>query len=159
MNIDMLKRELTYRTARSGGSGGQNVNKVETKVEVLLDLSASASFSDDDKELIFNKLENKISKEGILSAVNQTERSQLANKILAEKKLIKLIEKALIKEAERKPTKTPPSVIAARTREKRHTAEKKATRQKVRTARDSDSDFFLFKDISDSKFQISKPEI
>ena len=144
MNIDMLKRELTYRTARSGGSGGQNVNKVETKVEVLLDVAASAAFSDEDKQLIFSCLENKISKEGILSAVNQTERSQLANKILAEKKLVKLVEKALIKAAERKPTKTPPSVVAARKRDKRQTAEKKATRQKVRIAPNSDSDFFLF---------------
>jgi ribosome-associated protein len=143
MNLDILKRELTYRTARSGGSGGQNVNKVETKVEVMLDLTTTEAFSDDDKELIFSRLENRISKEGILSAVNQTERSQLANKILAEKKLIKLVDKALIKEAERKPTKTPPSVIAARTREKKQTAERKATRKKVKIADDRDFDFFL----------------
>ena len=145
MNIDILKRELTYRTARSGGSGGQNVNKVETKVEVLLDLTASEVFSDEDKLLIFSSLENKISKEGILSAVNQTERSQLANKILAEKKLVKLVKNALIKEVERKPTATPPSVIAARKRDKRQTAEKKTTRKKVRIAPEGDSDFFLFR--------------
>lgn len=147
MNIDILRRELTYRTARSGGSGGQNVNKVETKVEVLLDLMTSEAFTDEDKQLIFNNLENKISKEGILSAVNQTERSQLANKILAEKKLVKLVEKALIKAAERKATKTPPSVVAARKRDKRQTAEKKSTRKKVRIAPDGDSDFFLFKQL------------
>jgi ribosome-associated protein len=143
MNIEVFKRELTYRTARSGGSGGQNVNKVETKVEVLLDLTASEAFTDADKQLVFRKLENRISKEGILSAVNQTERSQLANKILAEKKLIKLVKQALIQDAERKPSKTPPSVIAARTREKKQNAEKKATRKKVKTADDRDFDFFL----------------
>ena len=154
MNIDLLKRELTYRTARSGGSGGQNVNKVETKVEVLLDVAASEVFSDEDKRLIFSSLENKISKEGILSAVNQTERSQLANKILAEKKLVKLVQKALIKEAERKPTMTPPSVVAARKRDKRQTAEKKATRKKVRIAPDSDSDFFLFTENTEGPLKI-----
>jgi ribosome-associated protein len=143
MNLDLLKRELTYRTARSGGSGGQNVNKVETKVEVMLDLTATEALTDEDKQLVFSILENKISKEGILSAVNQTERSQLSNKILAEKKLIKLVEKALIKEAERKPTRTPNSVIAARTREKKQTAEKKATRKKVKIADDRDFDFFF----------------
>ena len=110
MDIEILKKELTYRTARSGGKGGQNVNKVETKVEMLLDVTASAAFDYAEKELIFNRLENQISKEGILSVVNQTERSQLANRLLAEKKMIRNIEKALVVDAERKPTKTPPSV-------------------------------------------------
>jgi ribosome-associated protein len=143
MDIEVFKRELTYRTARSGGSGGQNVNKVETKVEVMLDLTTSEAFTDADKQLVFSKLENRISKEGILSAVNQTERSQLANKILAEKKLIKLVKNALVQDVERKPSKTPPSVIAARTRDKKQNAEKKATRKKVKIADDRDSDFFL----------------
>jgi ribosome-associated protein len=141
MDLEILKKELNYRTSRSGGSGGQNVNKVETKVEMLLDVTASSALADDEKELIFNKLENQISKEGILSVVNQTERSQLANKILAEKKLIRLVEKALVKEAERKETKTPPSVLAARLNEKKRNGVKKAARKKVRPD-DTGSDLF-----------------
>ena len=142
MDIEILKKELTYRTARSGGSGGQNVNKVETKVEMLLDLNASFAFEEDEKALIFNKLDNQISKEGILSVVNQTERSQLANKILAEKKLIRLIEKALKQDPERKPSKTPHYVLRARAKQKQRQSEKKATRKKVRP-NDKGSDLFF----------------
>ncbi len=146
MDLDILKKELTYRTSRSGGSGGQNVNKVETKVEMLLDVTASFAFESDEKELIFNKLENQISKEGILSVVNQTERSQLANKLLAEKKLIRLVEKALKQDPERKPSKTPRSVLRARAKEKRRQGEKKATRKKVRPD-DKGSDLFFMRNI------------
>ena len=141
MNVEILKNELQYRTARSGGKGGQNVNKVETKVEILFDVAASAVFTDAEKLLIFNTLANKISKEGILQVTHQTERSQLGNKQLAEKKLFNLLEKALVVEKERKPSKTPPSVIAHRKAEKRRTGEKKATRRKVKS---DDTGFDLF---------------
>lgn len=140
MNIELLKKELQYRTARSGGSGGQNVNKVETKVEILWDIQASQAIEDTDKGLIFSKLQNQINKEGILQVVNQTERSQLGNKQLAEKKLLRLVSNALIKDKERKITVTPPSVIEARKRDKRVTAAKKAMRQKVRSYREDSSD-------------------
>lgn len=142
MDIEILKKELTYRTSRSGGSGGQNVNKVETKVETMLDIVASAAFTDDEKELIFSRLENRLSKTGVFSAVNQTERSQLANKLLAEKKLIRHIEKALIPDAKRLPTGTRRSVLEAREKMRRRDSEKKAMRRKVKT--DDGFDLFSF---------------
>ena len=130
MNTEIIKVELDYRTSRSGGKGGQHVNKVETKVEAILDINASVGLSDKEKELIFEKLENRISSEGILSVTDQTGRSQLKNKSFATAKILKLLEEALIVQKKRKKRRIPPSVKAKRLDEKKRNSEKKMMRGK-----------------------------
>ncbi len=130
MDKELLIREFTFRTARSGGKGGQNVNKVETKVEAVLDLAASAALSADEKDILREKLATKLSAEGLLAAVNQTSRSQLDNKELAIEKLVKMLERALKPVVKRKKVRVPKSVKIARRKAKIIQSEKKSMRQK-----------------------------
>ncbi len=128
-NIHQLQTEVTYKTSRSGGKGGQNVNKVSTKVELDFDVKNSELLTDEQKEVILIKLESKISKEGILQIVSQTERSQLKNKKVVLAKFYELLEQAFHVKKKRTPTRVPRSVIEKRLKDKKRNSEIKKLRR------------------------------
>ena len=105
MNYEDFHKEVKYRTSRSGGAGGQNVNKVSTKVELLFNIEASVVLTDRKKAIILEKLSNRISQEGVLSLKCDETRSQLTNKEIVFQRFINLIKTALTPDKKRRPTK------------------------------------------------------
>jgi len=131
MNWTTISNELTFRTSRSSGAGGQHVNKTETKVEVLFDIEASGGLTDDEKLAIRSKLANRINDEGILIMSSQKSRSQFSNKEDVIDRLRIQLEKALIPKVKRKRTKPSKEAIEERLTSKKMNAEKKKERKKT----------------------------
>ncbi len=120
--------EFVVITSRSSGPGGQNVNKVSTKVEIRLLIKGSPYFSDREQDLIMNRLKNRINVNGTFIISSQSERSQIRNKEKAISKLFNLLSQALTEDSERRPTK--PTKISARKR-----LEEKRNRGKIKQIR------------------------
>ncbi|MGN7989879.1 alternative ribosome rescue aminoacyl-tRNA hydrolase ArfB [Pedobacter sp. 22226] len=124
-----ILRSVTFKTSRSGGKGGQNVNKVSSKVELIFSIDAFEYFSEEEKALLKEKLQRRLDAEGLLHIVSQEDRSQLLNKEKTIVKLIDLLKRSLIVQKKRKPTKIPKAVIEKRLKNKASTSEKKKNRK------------------------------
>ena len=124
-----LQTEITYKTSRSGGKGGQNVNKVSSKVELLFNINESGLFTEEEKLLLADKLQSRLNKDGLVQVICDEERSQYLNKEKAIERLILLLTKALHKPKLRKPTKVSKAAKAARLNNKKKHAAKKESRK------------------------------
>jgi ribosome-associated protein len=123
-----LAPELFFKTSRSSGKGGQNVNKVSTKVELNFDVAGSALLTPEQKQRIMERLPNRINKENILQVVVQSERSQFRNKELAIEKFKQLIASCFVEKKKRIKSKLPRSVKEKRLNDKKKRGEKKKLR-------------------------------
>jgi ribosome-associated protein len=130
LNTDKILTEPEYKAVRSSGAGGQNVNKVSSKVVLTFTLATSEALSDDEKALIAQKLATRLNAQGQIVLQCDEDRSQLRNKTIVKRRFIDLLENALTVQAERKPTKVPRGVIKKRIENKRRASEKKQFRRK-----------------------------
>ncbi len=126
-----LIKECIFKTSRSGGAGGQNVNKVESKVELWFNISESDLLMDDEKYILLNKLNKKLEKGTTIHLQEQTDRTQLKNKELLKDKFYKLILQGFKVSKPRKPTKVSKAVLAKRKESKRIKGEIKQLRKKI----------------------------
>lgn len=130
MDAQRLLAEVQYKAVRSSGAGGQNVNKVASKVVLSFDVDASSGLSEEEKTRVRNQLATRLTSANVLLLQADDDRSQLRNKDIVTHRFLELIQKALVVPKTRKPTKVPRSVIEKRIKEKRNLSERKRARRK-----------------------------
>lgn len=130
MNTQKIISELLFKAVRSSGAGGQNVNKVSSKVVLTFDLKNSQALSAEEKALLENKLASRLTSEQILILNCDEDRSQLKNKVIATKRFLDIITSGLVVPKIRKATKIPKSVIRKRIKSKMNLSEIKKLRRK-----------------------------
>jgi ribosome-associated protein len=128
---DAFLPEITFQTSRSSGPGGQNVNKVESRVELRFHLQDSQVLTETQKALILEKLSNQLTAEGLLLITAQDDRSQFRNKEIALARFHELLTKSLRRPKPRKATKPSKSAVRKRLEGKKLHGEKKANRRRL----------------------------
>lgn len=130
MDIQKMVAELQYKAVRSSGAGGQNVNKVSSKVVLTFDLKNSQALSEEEKVLLEQNIQSRLTSDLILNLNCDEDRSQLKNKELVTKRFLQIIKKGLEVPKERKPTKVPKGVIRKRIKDKKSVSQVKQNRKK-----------------------------
>lgn len=130
MDSDKIISELNFKAVRSSGAGGQNVNKVSSKVVLSFDLNASQALSEDEKLLLQTNITARLTTENILILNCDEDRSQFKNKEIVIKRFLEIIKKGLFVPKVRKATKIPKSVIKKRIKDKKNVSEIKQSRRK-----------------------------
>lgn len=130
MDKIQLQSEIQYKAVRSSGAGGQNVNKVSSKVVLSFDLKNTKGLNEEQKQLVTTQLQTRLTADGILNLSCDEDRSQLRNKELVTKRFFEMVKKALIVPKERKPTKVPKGIIRKRIKDKKSASEVKKNRRK-----------------------------
>lgn len=142
IEVSSLEKEVTFKMSRSGGSGGQHVNKVATKATLFFNLQTTDIFEEKVKDRIIRKLKKRLTKEGILIIQSQKARSALKNKKEALKRLQVLLSEASQPVKKRKRSRTPAAVHRKRLDDKKRQSSKKSLRRKVDSSKTID--LFLF---------------